>query len=51
MFDNTSDFALNKLDREAIVCKSATGLHIRLTRADFASEAEFEHWKKWSDGD
>jgi len=51
MFDNTSDFALNKLDREAIVCKSATGLHIRLTREDFVSEEEFKHWKKWSDGD
>ena len=51
MFDTKSDFALNKLDREAIVCKSATGVHIRLTRADFAGDEEFESWKKWSDGD
>lgn len=51
MFDTKSDFALNKLDREAIVCKSATGVHIRLTREDFASDEEFESWKKWSDGD
>lgn len=51
MFDTKSDFALNKLDREAIVCKSATGVHIRLTREDFAGDEEFESWKKWSDGD
>ena len=51
MFDTKSDFALNKLDREAIVCKSATGVHIRLTREDFASDEEFESWKKWSDDD
>lgn len=51
MFDRKSDYALNKRDPDAIVCKSATGVHIRLTRADFSSDAEFERWKHWSDGD
>ena len=51
MFDTKSDFALNKFDRDAIVCRSLTGVHIRLTRADFASEEEFLRWKVWSDGD
>ena len=51
MFDTKSDFALNKLDRDAIVCRSVTGAHIRLTREDFASEEEFLRWKVWSDGD
>ena len=51
MFDKKSDFALNKFDRDAIVCRSVTGVHIRLTRADFASEEEFLRWKVWSDGD
>ena len=51
MFDTKSDFALNKFDRDAIVCRRVTGVHIRLTRADFASEEEFLRWKVWSDGD
>ena len=51
MFDAKSDFALNKLDRDAIVCRSVTGVHIRLTREDFASEEEFLRRKVWSDGD
>ena len=51
MFDTKSDFALNKLDQDAIVCRSVTGVHIRLTREDFASEEEFFRWKVWSDGD
>lgn len=51
MFDPKSDFALNKMDQEAIVCKSVTGVHIRLTREDFAGNEEFDNWKKWSDGD
>lgn len=51
MFDRKSDFALNKKDPDAIVCKSSTGVHIRLTRLDFASPEEFEKWKAWSDGD
>ena len=51
MFNTQSDYALNKLDKDAIVCPSATGVHIRLTREDFASEEEFLRWKVWSDGD
>lgn len=51
MFDRKSDYAMNKRDAEAIVCKSTTGLHIRLTRLDFASPEEFEKWKAWSDED
>ena len=51
MFDPKSDYALNKLDPEAIVYPSATGVHIRLTRADFASEDEFQRWKNLSDED
>ena len=49
MFDKKSDYALNKRDPDAIVCKSATGVHIRLTREDFSSEEEFLRWKEWSD--
>ena len=49
MFDRKSDYALNKLDPDAIVCKSATGQPIRITRADFDSEEEFQRWKTWSD--
>lgn len=51
MYDSKNDFALNKLDPKAIVCRSATGVHIRLTQTDFTSEEEFDRWKKWSDGD
>ena len=49
MFDRNSDYARDKKDPDAIVCKSATGIHIRLTRADFSSAEEFEKWKRWSD--
>ena len=51
MFDRKSDYALNKQDPDSIVYKSSTGVHIRLTRLDFASPEEFEAWKKWSDED
>lgn len=51
MFDRKSDYALNKQDPDSIVCKSSTGVHIRLTRLDFASPEEFERWKHWSDED
>lgn len=51
MFDRNSDYALNKRDPDAIVCKSVTGIHIRLTCADFSNETEFEIWKHWSDED
>lgn len=51
MFDKRCDFALNRLDKDAIVCQSVTGSPVRLTRDDFASEAEFVRWKEWSDND
>ena len=51
MFDTKSDYALNKRDPDAIVCKSVTGVHIRLTREDFETEEEFLTWKAWSDED
>ena len=51
MFDPRSDYALNKLDPDAIVCKSATGQPIRITRADFDSEEGFLKWKAFSDQD
>lgn len=51
MFDTQSDYALNKCNRGAIVCKSVTGTHTELTREDFSSEAEFLKWKNWSDDD
>lgn len=51
MFDTKSDYALNKRGKSAIVCSSATGAHIRLTREDFASEEAFKRWKSWSDQD
>ena len=51
MFNTQSDYALNKLDKDAIVCPSATGVHIRLPREDFASEEEFLYWKELSDSD
>lgn len=50
MFNRKSDYALNKLSPDAIVYRSASGVHIRLTCEDFASEEEFLHWKDWSDG-
>ena len=51
MFDKKSDYSLNKMDPDAIVCKSVTGVHIRLTEADFSSVEEFRAWKAWSDAD
>ena len=51
MFDKHCDYALNRLDKTAIVCQSVTGEHIHLTREDFTSEEEFERWKAWSDED
>lgn len=51
MFDQKSDYALNKKDPAAIVFKTATGAYIRLHREDFSSEEEFLRWKGWSDED
>ena len=49
MHRKKSDYALNKLDPDAIVYQDATGEIHRLTRKDFDSEEEFLRWKKWSD--
>lgn len=51
MYNKRNDYALNKRDHEAIVFASTTGEVIRLTRDDFATDAEFEQWKAWSDAD
>ncbi len=49
MFDPKSDYALNKLDPDAIVYMDATGTLTRLTLEDFSSPEEFQKWKAWSD--
>ena len=49
MFDPKSDYALNKMDPEAIVYIDSEGTLIRLTFEDFASPEEFQRWKAWSD--
>lgn len=51
MFDPKSDYALNKMDPEAIVYIDSRGILIRLTVENFASPEEFQRWKEWSDGD
>ena len=49
MFDPKSDYALNKLDPEAIVYIDSMGTLVRLTAEDFDSPEEFQQWKEWSD--
>ena len=49
MFNSKSIYALNKKDPTAIVYPSVDGTLCRLTREDFASEAEFLYWKERSD--
>jgi len=49
MFDPKSDYALNKLDPDAIVYMDATGTLTRITLEDFSSPEEFQRWKVWSD--
>ena len=49
MYRKKSDYALNKIDPDAIVYRDATGEIHRLTRVDFDSEEDFLRWKKWSD--
>jgi len=49
MFDPKSDYALNKLDPDAIVYMDATGTLTRITLEDFSSPEEFQRWKAWSD--
>jgi len=49
MQDRKSIYTLNKKDPEAIVYTDADKHIIRLTRADFDTEADFLKWKAWSD--
>lgn len=49
MFNNTSDYALNKKDKNSIVYQGCDGYTQHITKADFASEEEFIFWKSWSD--
>ena len=49
MPDRKSIYTLNKKDPEAIVYTGADRRIIRLTRADFDTEADFLKWKAWSD--
>ena len=49
MFDPKSDYALNKMDPEAIVYIDSAGTLVRLTPEDFSSVEEFQRWKVWSD--
>ena len=49
MFNRKTNYALNKLDSEAIVYIDAEGIIVRLTREDFSSLEEFLKWKAWSD--
>lgn len=49
MFNNTSDYALNKKDKNSIVYQGCNGYMQHITKDDFASEEEFMFWKSWSD--
>ena len=51
MFDNKSDSALNKKDKDALVYRSVTGDINRLTREQLSNEKEFLKWKYLSDDD
>ena len=51
MFDNKSDYALNKKDQDSIVYSGSDGHVARITRAAFSSEEKFLFWKSWSDAD
>ena len=51
MFDNKSDYAVNKKEKDSIVYRGCDGNEQRITRSDFATEEEFLFWKKWSDED
>ena len=51
MFDNNSDYALNKKDKGSIVYKGCDGSEQRISREQFATEEEFMFWKSWSDED
>ena len=41
MFDNKSDYALNKQDKDSIVYSGSDGTISRISQNDFSSEEEF----------
>ena len=45
MLDTKSDYSLNKSDTDAIVCRSADGVHIRLTRENLTVKKNFRNGK------
>lgn len=49
MIFRLSDYDKNRRDPEAIVYTNSCGPATRLTRKDFANDAEFRYWKKVSD--
>lgn len=51
MFDNKSDYAVNKKEKDCIVYRGCDGNEQRITKSDFATEEEFLFWKEWSDED
>ena len=51
MFDNKSDYALNKKDPNSIVYNGIDGGMVRIKKEDFSSDEEFLFWKSWSDED
>ena len=48
-YNHKSIYALNKADKDAIVYTESNQRIIRLTRANFDTEADFLFWKQWSD--
>jgi len=50
-YNHKSLYALNKTDKDAIVYTESNQRIIRLTRANFDTEADFLFWKQWSDED
>lgn len=51
MFDNKSDYALNKKGPNSIVYNGIDGGMVRIKKEDFSSDEEFLFWKSWSDED
>lgn len=49
MFDNKSEYAMNKREKDRIVYQDACGNIIRLSVKDFTSADEFMQWKEWLD--
>lgn len=49
MIFRLSDYDKNRRDPDAIVYTNSCGPATRLTRKDFANDAEFRYWKKVSD--